>query len=337
MSTSFQLFAFLMTFFIGYSQIQAKPKSVSKAEMQKYIVHDWGYSLTTLKSPEDFIKRYESRLNEQDKKYLRSLIKDKKWVEMPKIKVVDSSINFTVGNKTTELLVEDYFSKKFTLNGVELNLGLYKSAQEQIQYIQRVLKTKKTASLWNLLINSAEASITCSALMDSGCVEVSLATSVWMANVAASDTNISRCKNIYYFNKRNDATKICLEKYKNDPNMLAIQGFADVLADNPNTEIEITCNSDQGPDIYINGKEVTRLGKGKWYEDYSIDSAMDPDRNLRKIPQYAIACCEAQGKGELGDACVSFVNNHLGKSSQRNEIFGKDNIRRGGKKLKGAK
>lgn len=315
--------------------------SSARAKIDQKLISDMALSLALLETPQQALEKYQSRLKPDEVAYLKDLIAKKLWVEMPRIRSAKNKIFMTFSNKQTlELRVNDYWQADLSLGDYKLEHDNYPTAQERMGYLRRVIGSKILTTevshrgLIDLFINQAFASLTCNAMVSSGCLEVSMASSLWLARLSMGDSPISRCKDNYLKNVGN--AKKCMEQYKDLPTLKAIQDIGEMLAEAPKTSLEITCNKSEGPTIHINGTKVARIGRGLTSDDYSIDSEQDKNHKLRKIPDAAIACCKRNDSDPLTGQCESFVNENLGNVDKRKAEFKNPDFRLRGKELKGA-
>ncbi len=179
--------------------------------------------------------------------------------------------------------------------------------------------------------------MTCNVLVSTGCLEVSVATTLWMVEVATDESPMRRCKEIYYFDRYKDTTKFCLEHLGDSPTLTTIQEISELLAEAPETSVRIACRKNGGPEIYVNDEEVTRLGSGRSAEDYSIPIAINPEGRMSRLPSLAIRCCEAPAGDPLSGQCEEFVNSQVGQKEKRKEKFSNPDIRVRGKELRGVR
>lgn len=328
--------------------VSSKAFAGEKQEMEHMIVADIGKRLMHFKTPEEAAEKLKSRLNAKDAKYLNELILSKQWVELPSaVKSSENVLTLEFSNKVTiSLEIPNYWAAEYKLNGYQLEMNNYHSLEEQIAYLRRVVKSKvplekkgdKGAFLFSLMFPFAQASMTCNALVSSGCMEVSVAASLWLARAVSEESPLARCREIYYFNKNQASTEKCLQQYKHNPTLMTIQELSEVLAASPETSVEISCNNKgEGPDIFINGTEVVKLGRGFVATDYSISQAQDRKMKLSKLPSLAIQCCKSRNSDPLNGECEQFVTNHLGPKENRRKEFKNPDLRVRGKALEGVR
>ncbi|WP_374074866.1 hypothetical protein [Bdellovibrio bacteriovorus] len=330
---------FLSLFFAIASQASSPRKQI-----EEKIVADLAQSLGGIKTPEEALAKYKSHLSAQEIAYLEELISKKLWVEIPSVSGDKTNINMKFSNGTTlELQVVDYWKGEFALGDYKLEMDKYPRIEDRMNYLRRVIQSKvlkkesRGAWLFSLIFPSAHASLTCNALVSSGCMEVSMAASLWLARTASDESPLRRCTENYYLNKNQDATKACMKQFMNSPTITSIQELSEVLVMAPDMSVELACNKGDGPDIWINGSQVTRLGKGTAASDYSISMAQDPKMKLTKIPDLAIRCCRKSSGDALAGQCEEFVNNHLGSREKRKQEFKDSNLRVRGKSVEGIK
>ena len=324
--------------------------SNGQQEVDRQIVGDLAKRLQQFKSPDEALAALTPGLNEKEIKYFKDLISSKYWVEVPlSVKSDKNVLILEFSNKVfVNVEVANYWSGEFKVNGYQLSMNKYKSLEEEMSYLRRVVKSNvpelpkdskkesKGAFLYSLIFPTAHASLTCNALVSSGCIEISMAASLWFVRTLASDSPLGRCKDIYYFNKLNDVTKKCLQDYKNNPTLVTIQEISEVLAAAPETSVEITCGK-VAPTISIGGTEVVKLGRGALASDYSIAVAQDPHGKLRSLPELAIKCCRKNEDDPLSGKCEEFVSNHLGSRDKRKEEFKSSDLRIRGKAVPGVR
>lgn len=314
----------------------------SREEIEDKIVADLAQTLRSVKNPSEAVTSLKSKLKENEIAYLERLVKEKRWVELPEIQSDKNTLIFKFsGNQTLRLTVEDYWKGQFSVNGFPLELDQYPRTEDRMAYLIRVVQTqnltrKNSSLLWQLLLPTAYASMTCNAIISSGCMEVSMAASLWLAREVSTDSPIERCKMNSQPLKLNNVTKKCLEQFNNSATLTTIQEMSEMLAQTPGTTVDVTCNKGTGPNISINGEEVLRLSKrGHSAEDYSITLEQDQDRKLHKLPELAIRCCKRHPSDPLDGNCENFVRHHLGpKEKRRQELQGQE-MRIRGKAVKG--
>ncbi len=318
--------------------------SASREEMEQKIVADLAGSLAQIKTPEEALSRVRSRLKPQEVEYLQSLISKKLWVEMPTVQSNKNTVLLKFSNnKTLPVEIVDYWTGEYVLSGYKLEMDKYPKLEERMAYLRRVMQSKvlnqdrQGASLFSLFFPAAHASLTCNSIVSSGCLEVSMATSLWLIRTVSEESPLMRCKENYYYNKNQDMTKKCLAQFNNSPTITTIQELSEVLAQAPDTSIDITCNKGEGPDIWINGSEVIRLGKGFERSDYSISMEQDRKSRLSKLPELAIRCCQKKSSDPLAGHCEEFVTNHLGSKENRRNEFKSPNLRLRGKEVDGVR
>lgn len=316
--------------------------SAARAKIDQKLTSDLALSMSLLTTPDQALQKYKSRLKPEEVTYLKDLIAKKLWLEMPQIRNNKNKIFMTFSNKQTlEVRVKDYWSADIYLDDYKLEYDNYPTVQERFAYLRRVLQRKTVNSevthrtLLDLFINQAYASLTCNAVISSGCLEVSMAASLWLVRASLTDAPISRCKDNYFKNVGN--AKKCMEQYKNLPTLTAIQDISEMLAEMPKTSLEIKCNKSEGPTILINGTEVTRTNRGLTAEDYSLNSEQDKDYKLRKLPEAALRCCKRSDSDPLTGLCEAFVNDNLGNVEKRKAEFKNPDVRFKGKELKGVR
>lgn len=317
-----------------------------KQELDHQIIGDLAKRLQQFKSPDEALASLNRRLKEKEVKYFKDLIASKYWVEVPlSVKSDKNVLTLEFSNKVfVNVEVVDYWSGEFKVNGYQLSMNKYKSLEEEISYLRRVVKTNmpelskgsKGAFLYSLIFPTAHASLTCNALVSSGCIEISMAASIWFARTLASDSPLGRCKEVYYLNKLNDVTVKCLQEYKNNPTLVTIQEISETLAAVPETSVEIVCGK-VAPKISIGGTEVVKVGRGALASDYSITVAQDPRGKLGNLPELAIKCCRNNQDDPLNGKCEEFVSNHLGSREKRKEEFKSSDLRIRGKALPGVR
>lgn len=329
-------FVVLITLFVS-SLCEA---SSARAKIDQKLTSDLALSLALLTTPQQALDKYTSRLKPEETAFLKDLIAKKLWVEMPQIRNEKNKILLSFSNKQTfELHIKDYWAAEILLGDYKIEYEKYPTVPERIAYLRRVVASKilkpevSQRTLMGLFINQAYASLTCNALISSGCLEVSMAASLWLARVALSDAPISRCKDNYLKNVGN--AKKCMDQYKNLPTLTAIQEISEMLAEAPQTSLEIQCNKSEGPTIFINGTQVTRTNRGLTAADYSVDSEQDKEYKLRKIPEAALRCCKRNDSDPLSGQCEAFVNENLGNTKKRKAEFKNPDLRLKGKALKG--
>lgn len=317
------------------SSKQKSQKENSRLSYQQMILEDWAMSLNLLKKPEDFIKKYQSRYTPEDLAFLKKLISEKSWVEMPVATVEDQTLVLTLPSKVVRLEVIDYFKSEYQINGYRIDWHLHPSHPAQIRYLQRIVQKKSSAlNLWEILwrIQTAEASITCNALIQSGCVEISAATALWVAQEVSADTPIKHCLDIYYYNKNNSTTMTCLNKYKNSPNLEAMKDLAEIFVQDPHAKLELSCSGKNGPDISINGVLLLKINNEKKPDSYLIPTEINPNFIFNKVPELALKCCK-KSNDELAGTCENFVNSHLGQPQKRTEKLNQEHYRIQGKPI----
>ncbi|KYG68359.1 hypothetical protein AZI87_03645 [Bdellovibrio bacteriovorus] len=315
-----------------------------RQDVEKKIIADTALSLSRIKSPTEALEKLKPRLSESEVRYLESLIQKKLWVEMPEVASEDQVINYKFSDGTKiSVEITDYFRGEFLVNGHKIEVDRYKSLEEKMSYLRRLVSMKllptksKGAGLWSLFFPYAQASLTCNMVVSSGCLEVSMAASLWLVREASSESPLARCRDNYYFNKNQDMTKKCLSQYGNSQALSSIQEISEMLAQTPKSTVEITCNKGEGPHIWINGEEVTRFNKGHSASDYSVTMAQDPQVKLNKLPAAVIRCCQKPSGDPLAGECESFVNEHLGSKEKRAKEFSGSNVRLRGKALEGTR
>lgn len=329
-----KFFVLFMFFTPKFSQASA-----ALAKINENLTSDLAFSLALSTTPQQALEKYANRLTPEDTSYLQDLITKKLWAEMPQIKSEKNKIFMTFSNKQTlELKIKDYWAADFLLDDYKLEYDRYSNAADRMAYLRRVIKKKiftpeiSHRPWWTLFINPAYASLTCNAMISSGCLEVSMAASLWLARVALTDSPISRCKDNYLKNLGH--AKKCIEQYKDLPTLVTIQEISEMLAETPKTSLEIKCNKSEGPTILINGTKVARSDRGLNADDYSIDSELDKGFKLRSLPAAAIRCCKSHDSDPLSGLCESFVNENLGNIENRKTEFKNPDVRFKGKALK---
>ncbi len=314
----------------------------SREKIEDKIVADLAQTLRSIKSPTEALTSVKSKLKENEIAYLERLVKEKRWVELPEIQSDKNTLVFKFsGNQTLRLTVEDYWKGKFSVNGFALELDQYPRTEDRMAYLIRVVQTqnltrKNSSLLWQILLPKAYASMTCNAIISSGCMEVSMAASLWLAREVSTDSPLERCRLNSQPLKLNDVTKKCLEQFNNSATLSTIQEMSEMLAQTPGTTVEVTCNKNSGPNISINGTEVLHLSKrGHSAEDYSITLEQDKDRKLHKLPELAIRCCKRNSADPLDGTCETFVRHHLGPKEKRLQELQGPQMRIRGKAVKG--
>lgn len=333
-------FLVIFVLFLSLPAVALTPKE----KMEEKIAADVAWSLSKIKSPEDALKKIRPRLQPQELKYLEGLVRKKMWVEMPVVTSEKNTLKFKFSNdKTLTLKVVNYWTGEYELEGYKLALQNYPNTEERIAYLRRVIQSKvlggerKGAALFSLIFPSAHADLTCNSLVSSGCLEVSMATSLWLMKEVSEESPLKRCGEVYYFNKDQDITKKCLAQFDNSPTLTTIQELSEVLVEAPGTQLEITCNSSEGPNIHINGSEVMRLGNGFDKTDYSLSLEQDPELRLVKLPELAIRCCKKSPGDPLAGQCEEFVNHQLGSGEARRKELSSPNLRIRGEEVKGVR
>lgn len=333
-----------ITVFLSLFLTVVSQASSPREQIEEKIVADLVQSLGKIKTPEEALAKYKSHLSAQETAYLKELIDKKLWVEIPHISGDKNNINLKFSNGTTlKLEVVNYWKGEFALSDYRLEVNNYPRIEDRMNYLRRVIQSKvrkkesRGAWFFSLMFPHAQASLTCNALVSSGCMEVSMAASLWLARTASDESPLHRCTENYYFNKNQDAAKACLKQFMNSPTITSIQELTEVLVMAPDMSVELTCNKGDGPDIWINGSQVTRLGTGTAASDYSISMAQDPKMKLTKIPDLAIRCCRKSSGDILAGQCEEFVNNHLGSKEKRKQEFKDSNLRVRGKSFEGVK
>lgn len=157
-----------------------------------------------LTTPEQALEKYAARLKPEEAAYLQDLIAKKLWVEMPQIRNDKNKIFMTFSNKQTlALKIKDYWAAEIYLDDYKLEYDSYPSVPERLAYLRRVIQKKISVTevshrtLFDIFIKQAYASLTCNVMISSGCLEVSIAASLWLARVALTDSPITRCKDNY--------------------------------------------------------------------------------------------------------------------------------------------
>lgn len=318
-----------------------------KSEIESKLVADIGKRLQQFKTPEEVLAKLQPTLKEADAKYIKTLIETKKWVELPaSVKSEKNVLNLEFsGDLTFAVEITNPWTGEFKLNGYQLTVDRYSSVEEELAYIRRVVKTKlpsvkdqsKGALLYSIMFPYAHASLTCNALVSSGCVEVSVAATLWFIKTVSAESPIARCRDIYYFNKYNDVTAKCMQEYKNNPTLSTIQELSEMLAGAPGASVSIACGKSEGPTIWIGDNEVIKLGRGAMASDYNITQAQDPQFKLRNLPALAIKCCKQSKSDPLAGQCEEFVSSHLGSSGKRKSEFKDPNLRIRGEALPGVR
>lgn len=317
--------------------------TTARARLDQQLVADMALSLSRLESPQKALEKYQARLKPDEIAYLKELIAKKMWLEMPQFKSETNIIKMTFSNKKTlEVQVDDYWAGVYSLDGYKLEFDKYPTVPERMAYLRRVIQSQILQAqsphsnlFLSLFFNKAQASLTCNALVSSGCIEVSMAASLWLLRTAATDSPISRCDDIYFKNVKR--SQQCIEPYKASPTLIAIQEMSEMLVQTPQTSVKIICNNDEGPTLLINDTQVTRLNRGASATDYDINSEQDKDHKLRRLPEVAIRCCKKVASDVLAGQCEDFVNSNLGLASERNKNFRNPDIRLKGKALEGTR
>lgn len=313
----------------------------SRQTLENTIIAHLGQSISSFSAPEAVLSKVGERLTSEEKSHLENLIKKKMWVEIPKVETQENTLKMTFSNGTTlNLEVVDYWSGQFKLNGYKLEMDRYPELLEQLSYLRRVIQSKvlseqrsRAHNLFSILVPSSEASLTCNFAISSGCMEVSMATSLWLARTLSAESPLGRCQESYM--KLNNAQK-CVNDLKGSPTLVTLQEMGQALAKIPHTSLDITCNKGEGPTIWVDGVEVTRMNKGQSPSDYMLESSLNKGFQLSKLPEWAFQCCKKNSADPLSGTCEDFVNNHLGSPQKRREAFKSPDLRLNGKKLKGA-
>lgn len=321
--------------------------AMDKQHIEYKIVEDIGKRIQQFKTPDEVLAKVKPALKADDFKYLSSLVAAKQWVELPVSVMTDKNLlTLEFSNKLSFTVeITNHWRGEFKLNGYQVSLEQYKSLEEQMSYLRRVVKTKlplekkdrKGAFLYSLMFPSAQASLTCNALVNSGCVEVSVAATMWFVKSLSMESPLARCRDVYYYNRNNDVTAKCLQDYKNNPTLRTIQELSEMLVTIPDTSVEISCGKSEGPTIWIGGSEVVRLGKGLMESDYSITQAQDSSGKLRKLPDLAIKCCKSHKEDPLAGSCEEFLVNNLGSHEKRKKELQAPNLRIRGQAVPGVK
>ncbi len=141
--------------------------SNSNQEVNYQIVGDLAKRLQQFKSPDEALVALTPRLNEKENKYFKDLIANKLWVEVPlSVKSDKNVLTLEFSNQViVNVEVANYWSGEFKVNGYQLSMNKYKSLEEEISYLRRVVKTNvpnlprdsKGAFLYSLLFPNAHA------------------------------------------------------------------------------------------------------------------------------------------------------------------------------------
>jgi hypothetical protein len=316
----------------------------TKTDFEAQVINNWAQKLSQINSPTEALDKTSSRLKKTEVEYLKTLIAKKLWLEVPSYSVDKNFLVMTFSNKRElRLEVVDYWGGQYQVNGHKLDFRNYQKIDEKVNYLKRIVKnykddTKINKNSWfNLIVSPAEASLSCNALIDSGCLEVSMASSLWFARTLAEDSPLHTCVTFNYGDENSPLRQKCLADYGNNPTIKTINEFSEILAMTPETSIDISCRESNGPLIKINSTEVAQLGPGRNSEDYSISLEQDKNYRLTKLAGLAIRCCEKNDSDPLNGQCEKFVASYLGSKDKRNDEFKNPNLRLQGKNIQGTR
>lgn len=324
---------------VSFSFAESEYSSSFKQSFEQKIARLLAAKINSLESTNQALSLIENRLSPNDTQYVNGLIKNSLWVELPHASATDNMLTLRFSNKQAlQFEITNYWQKEFKLNGYPLKLKSYSTAKDQIEYLKRVISMRNPSSsawLFEILIPSANATMTCNAVISSGCMEVSMATSLWLVEKAAEISPLQQCKDGQQYLKGGAAQ--CLKQFETNPTLKTIQNLSEILARSPRTSLELNCHSDPVPEIFLNGEKLLRVGERKDARSYLLTVKQNPDAKLSKLPELALQCCQTNESDPLGGECENFVNNYLGDAHERQKEFNREDLRIRGKKFKSVK
>ena len=292
--------------------------------------------------PQEFLKSLEAKgSNESNTLFLKKLIDEKTWGEVPTATSDKDTIilSFSNGAKV-RLALSNFWQNRYKINDYEVDLSLRKNPIDRYQYLQKVVQTKvlkekkysriwflllespaEARDLWNAVKGGVQARLPCNSTFLAGCIEVSMAATMWVSVELAEQQIIRDCA----VTNIKESRWACMSELEKNDQVAAIRNISQFLARNPHIkDLEITCGK-KISGVYINGEEIFRADNQQGFlPPQELDKTNEIGTRLAKLTDQ---CCEKSSDARFDGTCEKFINNHLGVSSKRANYFK-------GKKLK---
>lgn len=299
-------------------------------------------TINSLETPEAVLNYVQSK-GIKNKDLFRKLIADKSWGEVPTATVEENKIKMSFSNGANIVMeITDFWNNKYKINGYEVQLGKYKTAEERFNFFVRVVQSRgldKAAktSLWQIILGAeahagsiseatgnaalnkipALRSMTCNKFITSGCIEVSMAAAMW-ANAEIGDAVVGGCAGV--LSAEQETSRLCFEKFSKIDQIKAIGDLSSFLASNAQIkDLNINCEV-APPAVSLNGEELSRSSDDKLFlPRQGLDG---PQAGvMRKLPGLVENCCKNSSDANYDGVCEKFINDHLGQASARNRQF----------------
>lgn len=314
----------------------------SSSKLENRLVDNLAKAISKTKSPEDAVKKLGNRLKKEEVTFLSGLIKQDKWTEMPNATFDGNTINLKFSHGITmELEVVDYWKGEFAVNGYKLETKRYDSLPDKIAYLNRVVqkqysnRNRKTTALFSFMVPEAEAfELGCNALIETTCIEVSMATAIWFAREIAKESPISTCTVALEI----VTIKKCHEQYNNNETIMTIHQLGEILAQAPtNTDISMECKNDRLAKLWIDGTLVAGYENKNGTSVSDLGDEQNPKGIFNKLPELTNRCCTKNDDDEFTGKCEEFVHEHLGDPKKRKQEYHKPYIKLKGQALPGVR